>query len=425
MLEDLNLLEAVKNYGKKWAIIAKKIVGRNENGVKNRFNSLIKRETHRNSSKRSLSIHNFSKISHEKETIENLIKELKEATDDKEPEDTYPGGSYKDFSEISSQELEESFPSIDEMKDLDISPSFFSKEMQIHCEMSTFSKEMSNYPKENTLFFQGKSNFSKETQNFSKETQNFSKETQNFSKATHNFSKETQNFSKETQNFSKETQNISQKSTNLSKENSSFPPETNIFQNEITHFQTEMMDFSKNLSNFQPKMGESPNKIKPFFREDQLPSQASSQDSTPLLNMKKMMDRLNCSSNSSLEEYFTMNNEEKITSLIGNQINLLCLEGEKKTAIPFIVKKYDENFMKEERLKGTKLQFALINHEKKEIYLWEDDDAKFERKDKKSKENYNSLKQNSFDEKSKIISYGSPKSKFFNFSTSPKFALLQ
>ena len=33
----------VKEIGKKWSEIAKKLLGRTENGVKNRFNSLIKK----------------------------------------------------------------------------------------------------------------------------------------------------------------------------------------------------------------------------------------------------------------------------------------------------------------------------------------------------------------------------------------------
>lgn len=40
--EDIHLLQLVKNYGKKWSEIRKKMVGRNENSVKNRFNALVK-----------------------------------------------------------------------------------------------------------------------------------------------------------------------------------------------------------------------------------------------------------------------------------------------------------------------------------------------------------------------------------------------
>lgn len=42
--EDQNLLRLHKEFGNKWSEIAKKIPGRNENSVKNRFNSLVKKK---------------------------------------------------------------------------------------------------------------------------------------------------------------------------------------------------------------------------------------------------------------------------------------------------------------------------------------------------------------------------------------------
>ena len=42
-MEDIKLLICAKQNGKKWSDIAKTLSGRNENGVKNRFNSLMKK----------------------------------------------------------------------------------------------------------------------------------------------------------------------------------------------------------------------------------------------------------------------------------------------------------------------------------------------------------------------------------------------
>lgn len=41
--EDIKLLNLKQNIGNKWSVIAKELPGRTENGVKNRWNSLIKK----------------------------------------------------------------------------------------------------------------------------------------------------------------------------------------------------------------------------------------------------------------------------------------------------------------------------------------------------------------------------------------------
>lgn len=45
MKEDIKLIEAIQKYGKKWCDVSKVLCGRTENGVKNRYNSLIIRWT--------------------------------------------------------------------------------------------------------------------------------------------------------------------------------------------------------------------------------------------------------------------------------------------------------------------------------------------------------------------------------------------
>ena len=42
--EDQKIIELHKNYGNKWALIAKQIPGRSDNSIKNRFNSNLKRQ---------------------------------------------------------------------------------------------------------------------------------------------------------------------------------------------------------------------------------------------------------------------------------------------------------------------------------------------------------------------------------------------
>ena len=362
MSEDLLLLESVKKHGKKWAIIAKHIVGRNENGVKNRFNSLMKRETRVLQSKSDNFLENIPKNSKEKLLVENMINDLKNSTHDNERENSF-SESFRDFSEVSSRNENEKLTGRmilengvkNDEKELfeNMAGMFFPNSFE-DFQKETFNKKVFSNEKPN--FFD---ETSKKTSIFAQETPFFAKEIPNFTKETSKLTKETPNFIKETTNLAKET---SQETPNFTKEITNFTNKIQSFPQEIHVFSNSAMQFSKNNDQME--------------EEKSLPDRPSSEESSPISNIKKILDCLN----SSNESYHDSRSNKWAEPPVENKIKLLYPQ--EKTPRTYNVRKLDLKNLKEERSKGLKLQLALINHEKKEVFLC-GEEGKFGKKERK------------------------------------------
>lgn len=466
-------MEFVKKYGKKWAIIAKKINGRNENGVKNRFNSLMKREgrviqtkIEKTEPENDETSQNNNK---EKLLVETLLNDLRNSHHDNQDESKLVDESFRDFSEVSSITSKPKNPQngvkmgnndlgfLQNMAGRVLFPGFFDgfggfgnvlREASFNnANMLALANELQkdplnfnkDYMKDFGTFYKDPLAFQP---NYHQEENICKRETPQNKDSYGNFTKEGMNYN----NFTQDNwgfhntdphsylKDFPQNFTNLNVEIKinnpiSFPnvpssqnmpnfqtmPNFQNFQNfsnlpNISHMPNLQTTNNANLSNFQnlnnmPNMQNLPN-MHPFpniqpsppttlcfgqppleAEEKSMSEESFSGESSPVSNIRELLNCLQSPTHSSFEEtcsHETKQMKETSEIPVKNPINLMFPE--EKSSNAYFVRNLDAKTVKAEKAKGNKLHLALINYDKKEIFLCPKDGS-FGKRKRKAQEN--------------------------------------
>lgn len=289
-------------------MIAQKITGRNENGVKNRFNSLIKREVR---SKRLHSAESLPKSSKETLLIESLLADLRKSMNEEPEQKLEASGSDGDDEESDKS---------GEVSASQEKTAFFQQKHQVI--NSSFDQNKQNIQNTFTLPLKWECKIPvspKSTMGFPSKNPNF------HPREIFTLTRETQNLT-----YMKESLNLHQ----------FFTPEL--------HF-----------SDKGPKPS-------PFPAEAENSSVVSESEceSSHISHEAEIINCLKSSSPSNSEETLSMDPSETHND---PPLNLL-LPGEKRPC-PYNVCKFDPKSFAQERRGGRKLQVALIDHEQKRIFL--------------------------------------------------------